>query len=94
MIARADSWCDGAAIAVVFSTSSIIPWTIPGQRVMAVCWAIDPSVDVHTAATGLGGEIAEGIAARYPVKQQQQELDLIDAQSKGGVTGFYDWSGS
>lgn len=92
MIARADSWCDGAAKAVVFSTSSIIPWTIPGQRVMAVCWAIDPSVDVHTAETGLGGEIAAGIAAGFSLEKQQWGSTLINAQSKGGVTGFYDRS--
>lgn len=94
MIARTDSRCDGAVIAVVFSTSSIIPWTITGQRVMAVCWAIDPSIDVHTAATGLGVGIAESIATGYSLKQQQKELDMIDAQSKGGFTGFYDWSAS
>ncbi|KAG9701415.1 hypothetical protein KCU76_g12, partial [Aureobasidium melanogenum] len=43
-IVLAVSCCNGPAVAAVFSTSSIIPWTMFGQ------------LDVHTAATGSKGD--------------------------------------
>lgn len=51
-----------------------------GQRVMAVCWAIDPSVDVHTAATGLKGDVAEGMAAGNAMSQEQVQVGMQNVQ--------------
>lgn len=59
---------------------------------MAVCWAIDPAVDVHTAGTGLRGEIAEGIAAEYTLRKGKQEQIRVGSLSKGAVAGCYEWN--